>query len=301
MTAGLGIDHPLVGVRDLPAMRDTYLSLGFAMKPPGQHPWGTSTALVIFRRQLLELVGIWDADLLDSYPAGNFRFGRHVQVHLAQRQGVALSALYSEDAEADAAAVVARGGHCEGTMRFGRDVMLADGTPDRTSTTLKILTRPRFPRLSMFACQQHRRDLIEFPEWMDHPNSATGFVSATILADPADQPQVRDWLEIVHGGAAVTTDWGFRVQTGNGCWRVASRDSAGALFGPLPKDLAPDGAPSVVSLDLRLGDLGRLQPFLRTGDFAHRRIGDALVLTEVDRLGGILLSFQEGQPDGRAG
>ena len=103
----LGIDHPLVCVRDLAEARETYLSLGFLMKPPGMHPWGTSTALVIFRNQLLELAGIGDENLLRSYPAGDFLFGRHVQHWLDEREGVPLSALNSSDAAADEAAVVA--------------------------------------------------------------------------------------------------------------------------------------------------------------------------------------------------
>ncbi|WP_108259909.1 VOC family protein [Mangrovicoccus ximenensis] len=290
----LGIDHPLVCVRNLAAARETYLSLGFLMKPPGMHPWGTSTALVIFRNQLLELVGIGDGSLLDGYPAGDFRFGRHVQHWLAEREGVSLTALNSGDAAADEAAVVARGGHCEGTIEFGRDVTRDDGMPDRTATTLKIFTRADLPRLSMFACQQHRRDLIEFPVWMDHPNGAHGFVSATILAAPRDQAAVKDWLATLHGPEAVTeTGWGFTVTTGKGHWRVLGRDAARAVFGPPPEDLAPDGAPSVISLDIACRALDRVRPFVDAGGFACREIGGALVLTDQARLGGILLTFQE--------
>ena len=290
----LAIDHPLVCVRNLAEARETYLKLGFLMKPPGMHPWGTSTALVIFRNQLLELVGIGDEGLLDGYPAGDFRFGRHVQHWLDEREGVPLSALNSSDAAADEAAVVARGGHCEGTIEFGRDVVRDDGTPDRTATTLKIFTRPGLPRLSMFACQQHRRDLIEFPQWMDHPNGAHGFVSATILAEPKDQPAVRDWLATLHSPGAVTaTAGGFDVATGKGHWRVLDRDAARAVLGPLPDDLAPDSAPSVISLDVACQALDRVRPFVETGGFAAREIGGALVLTEPAKLGGILLTFQE--------
>ncbi|ANT62526.1 hypothetical protein AYJ57_19250 [Salipiger sp. CCB-MM3] len=292
--SSLGIDHPLVCVRDLAKTRETYLSLGFLMKPPGMHPWGTSTALVIFRNQLLELVGIGDESLLDGYSAGEFRFGRHVQQGLGEREGVPLSALNSSDAAADEAAVVARGGTCAGTIEFGRDVVRDDGTPDRTATTLKIFTRSGLPRLTMFACQQHRRDLIEFPKWMDHPNGAHGFVSATILAAPADQPAVRDWLTTLHGPEALRdTGWGFEVATGKGLWRVVSRDAARVLFGPLPEALAPDGAPSVISLDLGCSSLDRVRPYLDRGDFAYREVAGALVLTDVARLGGILLTFQE--------
>ncbi|KEP71708.1 hypothetical protein DL1_01500 [Thioclava dalianensis] len=294
----LGIDHPLVCVRDLDRARETYMSLGFLMKPPGLHPWGTSTALVIFRDQLLELVGVGDEALLDTYPAGRFLFGRHIQRWLSEREGVPLSALNSSDADADEAAVIARGGRCEGTIEFGRNVVRDDGTPDRTSTTLKIFTRDGLPRLSMFACQQHRRDLIEFPAWMDHPNSAFGFASATILAEPADQPAVRDWLATLHGADALRdTDWGFTARTGNGVWQVVSRATAPALFGPLPSDLACDGAPSVISLDIKCRDLSALRPFIEKSAFACRALDDTLVLTEIARLGGVLLRFRETNDD----
>lgn len=290
----LGIDHPLVGVRDIDRARQTYISLGFRMRPPGRHPWGTSTALVIFRNQLLELVGIHDESLLDGYRAGGFRFGRHVRHWLHEREGVAISALHSTDAAADAAAVMARGGHCEGTIEFGRDVLREDGAADRTATTLKVFTRAGLPRLTMFACQQHRRDLIEFPEWMDHPNSAFGLVSATVLAEPADQPALRAWMTALYGADALRDrDWGFSVATGQGDWRVVSRQSAAALLGPLPGDLAADGAPSVISLDIGCRALSRLRPFIDKGGFACHPCGDALVLSDVGRLGGIVLSFCE--------
>lgn len=289
----LTLDHPLVCVRDLEAARATYQSLGFAMKPPGMHPWGTSTALVIFRRQLLELMSIGDATLLDGYAAGNFRFGRHVQTHLAEREGVPLTALCSDDADRDAARLTERGARCEGRIAFGRDVVLADGTPDRTATTLQVFTRPGLDRLAMFACEQHRRDLVEFPDWMNHPNGALGFASATILADGRDQPAVREWLAVLHGADAVRdTTWGFTVDTGGGMWRVADRESAASLFGPLPADLAPDGAPSVVSLDIIVRDVELVKPYLEAGQFAHRQVGDTYVLTQTERLGGILLTFR---------
>jgi len=290
----LTLDHPLVCVRDLEAARATYQSLGFAMKPPGMHPWGTSTALVIFRRQLLELVSIGDATLLDGHPAGNFRFGRHVQTHLAEREGVPLTALCSDDADGDAALLTARGARCEGRIAFGRDVKHQDGTPDRTATTLQIFTRPGLDRLAMFACQQHRRDLIEFPEWMNHPNGAIGIASATILAASGDQPAVREWLTILHGEDAVQgTDWGFAVDTGRGMWRVADRGCAAALFGPVPDDLAPDGAPSIVSLDIVTRDIALAKPYLEAGQFAYRQIGDTYVLTQASRLGGVLLTLRQ--------
>lgn len=290
----LGIDHPLIAVEDIDAARRSYEALGFSLRPTSQHPWGTSTVLAVFDQQLLELVSIGDASLLDDFSAGDFRFGRHVAHHLEQRQGVALTALYSDDAEGDAAAVQERGGECAGTIHFGRDVQTADGRADRTSTTLKVFRRAGLERLTMFACQQHRRDLIQNPAWMRHPNGVSGIASATIMAGDDEMHPVRQWLETLHGHEAEPTPWGFRVPTGRGSWRLVSRDRAGDLFGAMPEGLAADGAPSVVSLDFRCEALGRINALLTAGGFAHHVAGTGLVLTQIDRLGGLLLTFQEG-------
>ena len=97
--AFLGIDHPLIAVRDLDKAIEAFRDLGFLIAPPGQHPWGTSTALALFRHQILEIVSIGDESLLDSYETGGFRFGRHVEGFLEKSEGVALTALFTEDAE----------------------------------------------------------------------------------------------------------------------------------------------------------------------------------------------------------
>ena len=65
------------------------------------------------------------------------------------------------------------------------------------------------------------------------------------------------------------------------------------LFGALPDELAPDGAPSVISLDIRCESLSRLRPFITAANFTSREVDGALILSDVTRLGGILLSFQE--------
>jgi len=96
-TKSFGIDHPLIAVHDMPLVRSRFASIGFNMTPPGKHPWGTSTSLAIFNGCLLEIMGIYDASLVDVKPAGDFKFGRHVYEHLCEREGVALTALHSVD------------------------------------------------------------------------------------------------------------------------------------------------------------------------------------------------------------
>ena len=88
VSRSFGIDHPLIAVRDIEALRERLISLGFNMTPAGKHPWGTSTSLAMFNACLIEIVSIYDEDLLNTYPAGEFYFGQHVHQHLANRNCV---------------------------------------------------------------------------------------------------------------------------------------------------------------------------------------------------------------------
>ncbi|MDB6177118.1 VOC family protein [Paracoccus sp. Z330] len=294
MTNVLGIDHPLIAVRDMDQARRNYEALGFAFRPRSQHPWGTSTSLAVFRRQLLELVSIGDDGLLDAHGAGQFRFGRHVAGHLAQREGIALTALYSDDAASDANDVQSRGGHCDGLIRFGRDVLTRDGKKDRTATTLAVFRREGLDRLAMFACQQHRRDLIEHVDWMQHPNGVYRIASGTIMAPQNRIAEVCDWLRVVHGTLAEPMPWGYRVPTGNGCWHVTDYAGAVRLLGVVPPELGAGGGPAILSIDFACRDLGRVRPFLETGGFTFHAVENRLVLTRTPRLGGVMPIFQEG-------
>ncbi|MBO9465439.1 VOC family protein [Tropicibacter sp. R15_0] len=286
--AFLGIDHPLIAVRDLEQTIATYRALGFFIAPPGQHPWGTSTALALFHHQILEIVSIGDPSLLDGYEAGGFRFGRHVERFLNLSEGVALTALFTEDAAQAEAELAARNIPCTGTVNFGRDVRRADGQPDRTKTTLKIFHNADMPRLSVFACQQHRRDLLEFPDRMTHPNGAHGFEAVTIAAE--DVAPVLDWLCALHGENPGKDALGFdRVATTNGYWRIGTPAQVNALLGvELPDDFLASG-PRIAGLDVRVKDLAQVQQ-AAAGVMLHQRDG-ALVVSDMAKLGGIALRF----------
>ncbi len=288
--AFLGIDHPLVAVRDLHKAIEVYRSLGFFIAPPGQHPWGTSTALALFRHQILEIVSIGDDTLLDGYETGGFRFGRHVQGYLNKSEGVALTALFTEDAEGTQTALARRGVTCTATIDFGRDVVRADGQPDRTKTTLKVFQSQTMPRLSVFACQQHKRDLLEFPDRMIHPNGAHGFAAATIVAqNPAP---VIDWFTRIHGTEAAQDAHGHHcVPTTNGHWRIVSPTEFADLYGAeLDTDFLADG-PRIAALDVRVSDLGQLRRFTADHALAPMETDDAIIVNRMRDLGGIAMRF----------
>ena len=274
--AFLGIDHPLIAVRNLDNAIETFRSLGFFIAPPGQHPWGTSTALALFRNQIIEIASIGDESLLDGFETNGFRFGRHVEGFLEKSEGVALTALFTEDAEEAEAQLTARGIPCTGTIDFGRDVVRADGKPDRTKTTLKVFRNDALPRLSVFACQQHRRDLLEFPDRMTHPNGARGFAAATIVAE--DKAPVLDWLTRIHNVFASVDAEGFdSVETTNGHWRIVEPHQFQSIYGTsLPENFLVDG-PRIAALDVRVSDL----------DSAKAE----LISSDISKLGGIAMRF----------
>lgn len=249
MSGSFGIDHPLLATHDIAGLRDRLISLGFNMTEIGQHPWGTSTSLAMFNGCLLEIMGVYDASLINEIPAGDFRFGRHVYDHLQHREGVALSALHSTDSVADALAAMAAGYDVAGHLEFGRDVTLPDGRADRTKTTLALLPDPDFPRLSFFLCQQHRPDLIYVPEWLEHPNSAYGIAGVTILADQAAQNAILPKLSALYG-TAEPTPFGFDVQTANGSIHVQNAAGIEAEFGDLTGPIMSLDTPSIVAMDI---------------------------------------------------
>lgn len=292
MTGFLGIDHPLILVRDINEAVRRYEALGFRIAPVGKHPWGTSTALAVFDGCALELMSIYDKTLIDEKPIGDFRFGRTIRDHLVMREGISLLALHSEDAEADIAMVNSRGVVCQGSIEFGRDVVLPDGRKDRTATTLKILYSTDLPRLSNFACEQHRPDLIYHPSWLDHPNRAYGINHVTILAEKADQARVRARLAGLYGHMALFDfSDGFGARTGNGNFLVIDRTAAAARYGSLPPDLIYEPEPCYIAVGIRVPDIMTVMRFVEAAGATSRISGGNLLIADAQYYGNVFLTF----------
>lgn len=292
MSNFLGIDHPLIAVRDLDLAIARFSALGFTMAPKSRHPWGTSTCISIMQQSLIEIVSIYDEALLDELPAGDFHFGRHVHHYLQEREGIALTALYSDDAESDATKIAAQGITCQGTIRFGRDVVLPDGTPDRTATTLKILYDADLPRLSNFICQQHRPDLIYVPKWSNHANGATSYAQLTIMAELADQPRVQARLTGLYGEQSLQSlADGFAVKTGNGWYVVTDRAGIEKRYGALPDALEQETQPACVAIHIKVPDLKIVAALLEKNVIRHSAAHNLLGLSEANLYGNVFVNF----------
>lgn len=295
MSKFLGIDHPLIAVRDLDLTIARFSALGFTMAPKSRHPWGTSTCISIMQQSLIEIVSIYDKSLLDELPAGDFHFGRHVYHYLQEHEGIALTALYSEDAENDAAKVAAQGIICQGTICFGRDVVLPDGTPDRTATTLKILYDADLPRLSNFICQQHRPDLIYVPKWSNHANGASSYAQLTIMAKQADQPRVKARLTGLYGEQSLQSlADGFAVKTGNGWYVVTDRAGIEKRYGVLPDGLQEETQPTCVAIHIKVPHLDPVTAILKMNNISYTKSYHLLQLNEAGHYGNVFVNFSIG-------
>ncbi|MFK7835438.1 MAG: VOC family protein [Sulfitobacter sp.] len=290
MNAAFGLDHPLIAVHDIDALRERLISIGFNMTPIGKHPWGTSTSLAMFQGCLLEIMGIYDDTLLDEVPAGDFRFGRHVYEHLQEREGVALTALHSTNSTADAAFAQQAGFQVSGHLEFGRDVTLPDGHQGRTKTTLALLPDRTFPRLSFFLCQQHRPELIYVPSWLEHPNSVTGYAGASILAREMDMDVLASRFSGLYGTPRLF-DGGMVFDTANGKVQILTKTAVQARNGPLPAAVLAEGAPSIVALDLTYHDETQLEACLLSSGVSYERQGRAFRLSDPQAFGNTFLNF----------
>ena len=290
MTGSFGIDHPLIAVHDISALRNKLISLGFTMTPVGRHPWGTATSLAMFQGCLIEIMGIYDDGFLDEHPAGDFRFGRHIHNHLQAREGVALTALHSTDSRADAATAECAGLTVAGHLEFGRDVTLPDGRSGRTRTTLALLPNETFPRLSFFLCQQHRPNLIYVPEWLDHPNTAHGITGVTIRAEAGDHPALRALFGPLYG-LPCEVPGGFACSTANGSITVQTGAVISDTFGPLPPDLHAQTEPGIVAMDISVGDFDKAMVWITESGLDWRADGQGATLTDAAMMGNLFLRF----------
>jgi hypothetical protein len=285
----LGLEHPLVVSDDLDALAERYRAMGFAPTRKGYHPWGTGTQLVLFPDNFIELMGIDDRLLIDEPSETGFRFGRFIADQLNRREGIAMIALHSEDAAADAAAVTARGVEPDGLVKFRREVTLPDGATDEAVVSLAMLIDWEQPQLSHFICQQHRPEFVWVPEWMDHPNGALAIERVIYAA--AEPDGLRQRFAGIWGEDAVhNLGNGFRVETAGGELLVLDRQAAEARFAPVEMPYGWRDASCAIAITVRVADINLVHLLLMQNRVPHLRMAELLRVPPL-HAGNVILDF----------
>ena len=181
------IDHLVLAVHDLEYAADFYTRMGFQVGARNRHPWGTENRLIQFRSSFLELISVADAGQIPPHAHGFFSFGAFVEDYLTRREGLAMLALDSFDAAADAAQFAREGIAEFQPFSFERTGRQPDGTQTHVAFSLAFARDDRLPDAVFFACQQHYPEAFWNPLLQRHPNRASSTAAVTLdVESPED-------------------------------------------------------------------------------------------------------------------
>jgi hypothetical protein len=274
-----GLDHVIVGVRDLEAARTQYARLGFNSTPRGRHVgWGTANYCIMFPDDYVELLGIVDPG----------QFTNNLDRFLAEREGLLSLALGSADLDATRAAWAAAGLEAEEPRALGRLLEADGGTLELRFRNL-LLRRGSTAGISVFALEHLTPEPMRRPAWLAHPNGAVAIRSCTICAN--DTAPVADVLRRLFGAAAIIdTDNVIAAHTGRGVIMLAPPEDAELIYPllDLPEQVAE---PRLVAMSVTVADPDRAAAFLRLQGVPFRRDPSGAVLVPPAETHGLALEL----------
>ena len=275
-----GIDHAIIGVRNLEQARASYERLGFQATPRGRHVgWGTANHCLMFADDYLELLSVVD-------PA---QFTNDLDRFLAEREGLLALALQSSDPEETRAAWQAAGLAPAEIVELGRQI-----EPDLELRFANVMLAPAATGgLRLFACTALTPEAMREAEWLAHPNGAQAIASLTVTVDEPDafyQPMAQ-----VFGSICLTqTDDTLAVHTGKGVLLFVTPDDLDMLHPELEAiatDAAGDGAPTLAVLSLAVRDLATTAAWLDHQGIAYRRDSGGTIGVPPEHTHGVMLEF----------
>jgi catechol 2,3-dioxygenase-like lactoylglutathione lyase family enzyme len=274
-----GIDHCVVLVRELDAVRSRYQRLGFTVAPRGLHPpeHGTGNHTVMLEREYLELMGV-----VAPTPSNE-----HWRRALAAREGMAALALQTPSADAAAAEMNADGVALSAPEDFARPVILPDGTKSQAAFRTTQFPPGAAPGFHLFCCEHRTRHITWLPELLRHANGAVALDHVLAASDDprADAATV---ARLFAGTAEAEPDGGWSVDTGNSSIRFQTGQALAARYpGSDLTGLLPSG---LVGLAVRTRSLTDAAAALARGAVAHARTPLGIVVAPREACG-VLIVF----------
>ena len=273
-----GIDHVLLGVRDLDRARMGWTRLGFTLSPRGRHiGWGTANYCVMFPDAYLELIGVVDS----AQPSHG------LDAFLARREG-AMGLAFATNAVGTAADALARRGLHPGAPKdLARQIELPEGT-DLLRFTLVDLASDETPALPSFICQHRTREKLRRPQWLEHDNGAVALKGVTVVVP--DTAALRDAYERLFGADVTMTDEVMTVHCGPHRILFATPDDFSALYPEADPEHLP-APPALAAVTLKSRDLSCTADYLTQWQVAFELSADGTVLVLPEEANGALLVF----------
>lgn len=281
IAAGItGIDHTLVGVRDLEGARAAWRRLGFTLSPRGRHiGWGTANYCIMFEQGYIELLGIVDPT----------QFTNNLDRFLERREGLLGLAFGSDDGAETHRRLAAAGFHPDGPKDLKRALELPEGDA-LPAFKLVFLPPQETPGLSAFVCHHLTPELIRRPAWLAHANGATRLLGVTVVVDGPAETAI-GYAPLFGAEAVWVRDGAAEVETGGGWLRFVT-----------PKDLTrlyPDAAtirdlptPWMAAMTIGVAELGATQDHLVAQGVPFTAAGSAALVVPPEAANGALLEFR---------
>jgi hypothetical protein len=267
-----GIDHTLIGVRDLEAARDAWLHLGFTVTPRGRHiGWGTGNYCVMFGDDYVELLGIVDPSQFLN------RLDTLLETRGEGLLGLAFAAASSSDVHAAFPDIT------QPPKDLGRLLELPEG--DVTPRFSLVHFDPEAtPGLATFSSTHLTPELLRRPGWLDHPNGAIGLDGVTVSA--GDPTVLAPAYEALFGASAIQSGRGrLEVRVGPHTLRFLSPDRLSRRYPAL-------GGASVMAVCCR--DLEATRAFLAGRGIPLADAAGARLVIAPENANGTVLEFVEG-------
>jgi hypothetical protein len=277
-----GIDHALVGVRDLELARMAWTRLGFNLSPRGRHVgWGTANYCAMFEHDYIELLGIVDPG----------QFSNGLDQFLERREGALGLAFGTGGGAAAAAELQRRGLHPSAPRDLARQLELPEGTV-LPRFELVFLPAEETPGLSAFICRHLTPELLRRPVWLDHPNGAIGLKRVGIVVEDT-RPLTEPYRRLFGETAVNSTDSVLSVHIGRHKLIFADIDDFTAMHpdAELDPGLAP---PYVASLTIASRDIERTKDHLTDWQIDYAEGPDGSVLLPPAQANGVVLEFVAG-------
>jgi hypothetical protein len=238
-----GIDHVVVGVRDLEQARLAWARLGFTLSPRGRHiGQGTANYCIMFASDYVELLGVVDQN----------DFVQHLDSFLLQREGVMAAAFApAVGLEELRAALLGRQLHPSEPRSLGRRLDLPEEGSVMPRFSLMSLPAQETPGLDSFICAHSTPELMRRPEWLKHPNGAFGLRGIHVLVEgTAELLEPYDRLFGIQ--QVTTTDAVVSVQIGRHRILFSTPDDFSTIYPML--DIGADfRLPGIVSVEFAIG------------------------------------------------
>jgi catechol 2,3-dioxygenase-like lactoylglutathione lyase family enzyme len=275
-----GIDHLLIGVRDLEAAAGQWRRLGFQLTPRGRHiGWGTANYCIMFEADYLELLGIVDPQ----------QFTNNLDRFLGLREGLMGLAFATGDTQACATQLRQAGFQVEPPRQLKRVLELPAGEV-LPEFGLVMLPQAATPGVSAFICRHLTPDLVRRPEWLHHANRARGIVSVTVVVDdPAGT--AFDWLPLFGADAVQTANKVTVIDTGHGHIRFTTADGLAQLY-PALEPLPAFPTPWIAAMKIAVADKARCRDHLRFENVLTIKTGKGC-LVPPEEANGIIFEFVE--------